>query len=146
MQKNDSISFSISYDAGKLSDIREELLSFLNRKGIDVDIISEIDLSSYEALVNIIEHSTIENRGGKITLECYITEDRVEINIENIGEKFDITSVELPDIREHFKEGKKRGEKIIRVSPFLKIENGEAIGFDCYKSKAITLEREAIEL
>ena len=109
MPKKNTISISVKYDICELDLIRDELSLFLFQNNIDEDVISQIEITAYEALVNIIEHSSMEKRGEEIAFECLVTGNRIEIKIENIGERFDITEAELPDIKKHYKNGKRRG-------------------------------------
>jgi anti-sigma regulatory factor (Ser/Thr protein kinase) len=103
------ITLSTGYDIKKFDLMRDSIVSFLEGNNIATDIISEIELTIYEVIANIIEHSSIEKRGKEISCELLILQNRVEIKIENIGERFDITAVEFPGIYEHFKKGRKRG-------------------------------------
>lgn len=109
MLHKDKITLSISYDIKEFDLIRDSIVSFLEGNNIAADIISEIELALYEAIANIIEHSPIEKRGKEISCKLLVLQNRVDITIENIGERFDITTVEFPGIYEHFKKGSKRG-------------------------------------
>jgi serine/threonine-protein kinase RsbW len=119
MLHKDKITLTISYDIRKFDLIRNSIVSFLEGNDIATDIISEIELTIYEAIANIIEHSSIEKRGKEITCELLILQNRVEITIENIGERFDVTAVEFPGIYEHFKRGRKRGLGIYIIRTFM---------------------------
>ncbi|OHD65170.1 MAG: hypothetical protein A2176_02730 [Spirochaetes bacterium RBG_13_51_14] len=93
----------------KLDLLRETIVDFLKGHDIDEGIISRIELSVYEAVVNIIEHSRPEYRDREINVECTMRDNEVLITVTNYGDNFDLTKADLPDIEKHYKSGKMRG-------------------------------------
>jgi serine/threonine-protein kinase RsbW len=105
----DTLSISLPRITARLDYLRETIVNFLRLQAIDESIISRIELSVYEAVVNIIEHSSPEYVNNDIDVQCSISEDEVCVIIRNYGEKFDMTSVIMPDLELHYKSGKMRG-------------------------------------
>lgn len=93
----------------KLDFLRDAIVDFLKENNISEGTSSRIELSVYEAVVNIIEHGSNECDEKAIIAECAIDQDEIVIMISYYGEKFDITQAELPDIEKHYKAGKMRG-------------------------------------
>jgi len=89
--------------------IRMSVMNFFKHNEIDEDTIAQIELSVYEVLMNILDHSSEEYRNQEIELKSRIFEDRVETIIRNIGDFFDITNSALPEIEKYCEEGKRRG-------------------------------------
>jgi anti-sigma regulatory factor (Ser/Thr protein kinase) len=104
-----SITIVIPRLTGKLDYLRETLVEFLNGNTIDEGPVSRIELSVYEAVVNIIEHSSPAYSDKEIGIECGILDHQVAITITSYGDKFDVTKATLPDIEKHYKSGKTRG-------------------------------------
>lgn len=99
----------MTYDVSSLHGKRKEIISFLMDASITFDIISQIELAVYEALVNIIEHNPHPSPGARITTDCRVRASAVEVTITNDGSRFDPTTAPLPDLKEHFMKGKRRG-------------------------------------
>jgi anti-sigma regulatory factor (Ser/Thr protein kinase) len=93
----------------RLDSLRETVVDFLNKHNINEACVSRIELSIYEAVVNIIEHSSPEYNDKEIHVECVVQDNEVLITISHYGERFDITKAELPDIEKHYKSGKMSG-------------------------------------
>jgi anti-sigma regulatory factor (Ser/Thr protein kinase) len=93
----------------KLDSLRETIVDFLNKHNISEGCVSRIELSIYEAVVNIIEHSSPQYHDKEIQVECAIQDQEILITITHYGDQFDITKAELPDIEKHYKSGKMRG-------------------------------------
>lgn len=103
------ISIVIPRATGELDKLRETIVNFLENNNIDEGPISRIELSIYEAVVNIIEHSSPAYTDKEIHVECEIQKHRAVITISHYGDKFDLTKASLPDIEKHYKSGKTRG-------------------------------------
>ena len=106
---SDTLSLTLPRITAQLDYLRERIVNFLRSRNIDEGIISRIELSVYEAVVNIIEHSNPEYQNSDIEVQCTLQEDEVLVIIKNYGEKFDMTSVGMPDLELHYKSGKMRG-------------------------------------
>ena len=105
----DTLSITLPRITARLDYLRESIVIFLRSHTIDESIISRIELSVYEAVVNIIEHSSPEHRNRDVDVQCTIREDEVLVIVRHYGEKFDMTSVVMPDLELHYKSGKMRG-------------------------------------
>jgi anti-sigma regulatory factor (Ser/Thr protein kinase) len=105
----DKITIDVPRMISKLDHVRDSVIDFLKQHDVSEGAASRIELSVYEAVVNIVEHSSHENRDNTIHVECLVHQDEVVIVISHFGEKFDITKAELPDIEKHYKSGKMRG-------------------------------------
>lgn len=103
------ISIVIPRSTGKLDYLRETIVEFLKGNNIDEGLTSRIELSIYEAVVNIIEHSSPAYGDKEVRVECSIHGGGVAITISHYGDSFDITKAQLPDIEKHYKSGKMRG-------------------------------------
>jgi serine/threonine-protein kinase RsbW len=104
-----SIHITLPRVTARLDYLRETIVNFLSSEKIDEGTISRIELSAYEAVVNIIEHSSPAYRDRDIDIECTVRDDDVLVVVRNYGEKFDITEAAMPDIEKHYKAGKMRG-------------------------------------
>jgi serine/threonine-protein kinase RsbW len=104
-----SMTISIPRLTARLDNLRETIVDFLSSNKIDDGIVSRIELSVYEAVVNIIEHSSPEYRDREIDIQCTVGEDEILVVVKNYGDKFDMTEVVMPDIEKHYKSGKMRG-------------------------------------
>lgn len=103
------ISIVIPRLTDRLDAMRETIVDFLKANNIDEGPISRIELSIYEAVVNIIEHSSHAFQDKEIRIECEIQDAGVESTISHYGDRFDVTKAQLPDIEKHYKSGKMRG-------------------------------------
>jgi anti-sigma regulatory factor (Ser/Thr protein kinase) len=104
-----NISIVLPRVIGKLDSLRETIVGFLNKNNISEGCVSRIELSIYEAVVNIIEHGAPEYNDKEIQVECVVQDHEVLITISHYGDRFDVTKAELPDIEKHYKSGKMRG-------------------------------------
>lgn len=104
-----TMTISIPRLTARLDNLRETIVNFLSSKKIDDGIVSRIELSVYEAVVNIIEHSNPEYRNREIDIQCTVSEDEILVVVKNYGDKFDMTEMVMPDIEKHYKSGKMRG-------------------------------------
>lgn len=103
------LSADIDRDYSEMDSMRQVLSSALKNNGISDSIVSRIELSVYEAIINIIEYSSPQYKNDKIMIEYYRLRNSIKIVIRSSGEKFDLRKARLPDIEKHFNEGKKRG-------------------------------------
>jgi len=106
---NNNLSISISQTLRELDRARCDLLNFLVANKTRDDIISRLELSVYEVLINVVDHAPDEYRDKKIDIECNISDDNIRVEISNYGDEYDIRIPELPDIDEHVKAGERRG-------------------------------------
>jgi len=102
----DTLSITLPRITSRLDYLRETIVNFLRSHSIEESIISRIELSVYEAVVNIIEHSSPEYQNRDIDVQCAVREDEILVIVRNYGDKFDMTSVVMPDLELHYKSGK----------------------------------------
>ncbi len=105
----EKITIDVPRVISRLDHVRDSVVDFLKQHTINEGTASRIELSVYEAVVNIVEHCTHGTEDNPIHVECFIHDDEVVITISHFGEEFDITKAELPDIEKHYKSGKMRG-------------------------------------
>ncbi|MFW5808600.1 MAG: ATP-binding protein [Spirochaetota bacterium] len=104
----ESFSTSIERSVDALDRFRMEFMLRLETAGLDEEIIAQLELCSYEVLINIIEH-TPEELTGPVHLHCIIHADSVVLELRYQGDGFDPSSQTLPDLASHFGSGRKRG-------------------------------------
>jgi len=104
-----TINLKIKRSSDELDITKEKINNFLKLNNINEEILSRIELSIYEVLINIVEHTPAKYKDKDISIECSIIDKNIKAVISNEGESFDLTKVKLPDIVAHYKEGKKRG-------------------------------------
>ncbi|MBN1531322.1 MAG: ATP-binding protein [Spirochaetes bacterium] len=92
-----------------LDETRRRLLEFLQRNAVHDDISSQIELAVYEAIANIIEHGDRAYRKSSVQLHIEIAPPEIRISIRYRGNEFDITAIELPDLKRHFHSGRDGG-------------------------------------
>jgi anti-sigma regulatory factor (Ser/Thr protein kinase) len=88
---------------------KKEFTLFLIDTKINPDILSQVELAAYEAVVNVIDHTVSKNSDAKIEFNCLISDTDISCQISYSGNKFDISKANLPDVVKHFKEGRNRG-------------------------------------
>lgn len=95
--------------------MRESIVSFLKLRAIDDCVTAIIELCCYEAVANIIEHAEPAKAEEAIRIHCYLSDRKVVCEIVHYGRAFDLTLSPLPDIEQHFHEGKKQGLGIYMI-------------------------------
>jgi serine/threonine-protein kinase RsbW len=100
---------SLPQSLNNVDQIRHSAMNFYKTNKVDEDTIVQIELSVYEVLMNILDHSSEKYRNQEIELKSKIFDDRVETIIKNIGDFFDLTNTVLPKIEDFCKEGNRRG-------------------------------------
>ena len=72
--------------------------------------VSKIVLAVDEAVSNIMEHAYEEcEEAGDIRITIDVDSARFQVVITDSGREFDPSSIEVPDIRDHVRRGKKKG-------------------------------------
>ena len=92
--------FELNASSEVLSPFRKELRHILTQAGWEKKTTEEILLAVDEALTNIIRHA-YQGKPGKMTVSVAATEDKVEIVLEDFGQKFDPTQVPPPELPRH---------------------------------------------
>jgi anti-sigma regulatory factor (Ser/Thr protein kinase) len=92
--------FELNASSEVLSPFRKELRQILNEAGWEKKPAEEILLAVDEALTNVIRHA-YQGKPGKITVFVITTDNKVEIVLEDRGQKFDPTQVPPPELPRH---------------------------------------------
>jgi serine/threonine-protein kinase RsbW len=106
---DNSIRMKIPRTHHVLDIMRKNIIDFLEKKNIDNEISSQIELAVYEAATNIINYTSSEYDQREIVLHLTLYKEHIEIDIEDYGARFDLTKAELPDINNHFNSGERHG-------------------------------------
>lgn len=70
--------------AAALSTIREHLMSWVRRTGLDEDQVADIGLAVYEAMANVVDHA-YEQPGGVFGLYAFRHDDQVTVTVTDRG-------------------------------------------------------------
>ena len=92
--------FELNASSEVLSPFRKELRQILSAAGWEKKTSEEILLAVDEALTNIIRHA-YQGRAGNMTVSVLTDDDKVEIVLEDQGQKFDPTRVPSPELPRH---------------------------------------------
>ena len=86
--------YELRSEAGALAPFRTKLRAWLQKAGLDEKKAGEVILAADEALANICRHA-YPDKPGKIFITLQDEKDRIEIQIEDSGKKFD--PLQMPD-------------------------------------------------
>lgn len=130
MKKRSSgpLSLSLGYRTGELVSCRSRATSFLLARGVEVDVISQVELALYEVLINVIEHVKPPSEKSLIRVTGMVGRGRIVFTISYRGRRFDLTKAPLPDIRRHFQEGKEGGLGIYIIRTLMDRVKYEYVG------------------
>ena len=92
--------FELTASSEVLSPFRKELRQILGQTGWEKKNAEEILLAVDEALTNIIRHA-YQGKPGKMTVSVAAVDDKIEIVLEDQGQKFDPTQVPSPELPRH---------------------------------------------
>ena len=92
--------FELNASSEVLSPFRKELRQILSQAGWEKKTTEEILLAVDEALTNIIRHA-YQGKPGKMTVSVTTADDKIEIVLEDRGQKFDPTQVPSPELPRH---------------------------------------------
>jgi len=98
------VTFDANFD--NLDEIREFVAEAARQIGFSEKEIYTIQLAADEAGSNIIEHAYAGIRGGKLEIECIISEDELTIIMRDHGRSFDPSSVPEPNVKADLSERK----------------------------------------
>ena len=77
---------------------------------LNEEVIAYFELAVYEIIINIIDHSAIPpDFNPDISALISADEKKLTASIEYYAEEFDFTSQNVPDLKKHFTEGRRRG-------------------------------------
>ena len=89
--------FELIASSEVLSPLRRELRELFGQAGWDKKTVEEVLLAVDEALTNVIRHA-YKGNPGKMTVDVAVSSDKIEIVLEDHGEKFDPTQVPPPKL------------------------------------------------
>ena len=92
--------FELTASSEVLSPFRKELRQILNQAGWEKKTTEEILLAVDEALTNIIRHA-YQGKPDKMAVSVAAADDKIEIVLEDRGQKFDPTQVPSPELPRH---------------------------------------------
>ena len=98
------ITFDANFD--NLDEIREFVGEVARQGGFSDKEIYSIQLAADEASSNIIEHAYASVGGGKIEIDCSISDTELKIIMRDHGKSFDPSSVPEPNINADLSERK----------------------------------------
>jgi len=93
-----------------LSELREAVGRCLASSTFEAEA-NRLVLAVDEAVANVIEHAYAHDLEGerKIEVAIEVDEESFSVEIRDRGSAFDPTSVDLPNIKDHVKQGKRSG-------------------------------------
>ncbi len=99
-----------------LSEVRKAVTSCVRSSAFEGEA-NKLVLAVDEAVTNVIEHAYAHDLEGESAIEIAIEVDseKFSAEIRDRGKAFDPTNVELPDIKEHVKKGKRSGLGIFLI-------------------------------
>ncbi len=100
---------NIKRNVEELDIFRKNFTPYLEEVDVPEDIISQLELSIYEVLINIIKHNPPIAGSKNIEINCSVAANNFNCEIVYHGEEFDITKRKVPNIKKHFSMGKKNG-------------------------------------
>ncbi len=107
--RDNSLKMEIPRNSRVLDILRKNVTKFLEKKKINYEITSHIELVIYELTINIIDYTPNEYAHMNITLQLTLFGDHIEIDVKDYGTSFDLTKAAMPDVKQHFHSGEKHG-------------------------------------
>ncbi len=113
MRKEISIRSSTEF----LGEVRKAVMSCLDDLSFSGPEVNRLILAVDEAVANVIEHAYAHDLEGESMIEITIEVDggKFCVDVLDRGSAFDPTKVELPNIKEHVKHGKRSGLGILLI-------------------------------
>ena len=105
----EGFSYTVERDLESLNSLRESIVTYLTERSLDERTVAIVELCCYEAVANIIEHSQPSDVDNRIWVRCSLHDNHVRCEIVHYGPEFDLTQAPMPDIQQHFKQGKNQG-------------------------------------
>lgn len=89
--------FELIASSEVLSPFRNELRQLLSQAGWEKKTVDEVLLAVDEALTNIIRHA-YQGKSGRMSVDVDASSEKIEIILEDQGQKFDPTQVPPPEL------------------------------------------------
>jgi serine/threonine-protein kinase RsbW len=104
-------------DTGYLVAVREEVTRVVSESAFSARDRKLIIVAVDEAVTNIMEHAYDNDLEGELDIELILEYDatRFEVIIRDSGKEFDLRSLQVPDVREHVKNGSRHGLGIFLI-------------------------------
>jgi serine/threonine-protein kinase RsbW len=99
----------VSNDTRHLSSVREFISTLTRNSSLGAEDSNRVILAVDEAVSNIIEHGYEEHVEGTIEIEVESDDSKFQILIRDSGKSFNPTSLDMPDVIDHIRQGKKKG-------------------------------------
>ena len=99
----------IPSQSDNLAIIRDVVAKVASRVGFDTDEASKIELAVDEACTNVIKHAYANNSNQMIEVSIKVDQKKLIIIVADKGKGFNPDKIELPDLNESIKEGRKGG-------------------------------------
>ena len=105
-------------DTRNLVKIRDVVREAANQAPFGEREVSRIVLAVDEAVSNIMEHAYEESESqGDVRIVIDVDSSRFEVIIVDSGREFDPGQIDVPDIAEHVRKGKKKGLGVFLMRP-----------------------------
>ncbi len=96
-------------DTRHLVKIREVVQNAVAQWAPDSHLVAKITLAVDEAVANVIEHAYSETEPGDVRVRISADEEKFVVAVVDTGREFDPNRVEMPDLKEHIRQGKRNG-------------------------------------
>lgn len=107
--------FELSGGRDAAREAQQRVLDAIEARSFDPGSMFAIRLALEEALTNAFKHGNQGDPDKRVTLECRVGEDRVELAVEDEGEGFDPTSLPDPTADENLEVPTGRGIFLMRA-------------------------------
>jgi serine/threonine-protein kinase RsbW len=104
----------IENDSHMLKEVTKKFINDLREKGIDEDIIFDINVGFEEALRNAMIHGNRQSKDKKVRIETEVTPEMVIISVEDEGGGFDHETLPDPTLDENLLKESGRGVYLIK--------------------------------
>ncbi|MBN1807813.1 MAG: ATP-binding protein [Planctomycetes bacterium] len=107
----------IPNDTQYLSQVRSIVKEVVTEAAFPDDEANRIILAVDEAVTNIMQHAYEHDLEGNLEIELVLELDntKFEVVIRDTGKSFDPAAIELPDLDQHIKNGKRHGLGIFLI-------------------------------
>lgn len=110
---------TIPSQSDNLSIIRDVVSKVAAQVGFDNDEASKIELAVDEACTNVIKHAYANKSGEMIDVSIKIDNKKLIIIVTDKGKGFDPDNVELPNLNESIRHGRKGGLGICLIKTLM---------------------------
>ena len=109
--------FVVPNDTRYLATVREEVTKVVEQSAFDARDRKLLILAVDEAVTNIMEHAYDNDLEGELDIQLLLEADatRFEVVIRDSGKEFDPSAVDIADVAEHVRQGKRHGLGIFLI-------------------------------